>query len=383
MERAFFLKRLDRLFRATPVVAILGPRQCGKTTLALQYAQDRATFFDLENPRDVQRLDEPFLALEGVKGLVVIDEVQRSPNLFKALRVLVDRPTNKARYLILGSASRDLIRQGSETLAGRISFMELPPFSLFEVGSSEWKRLWERGGFPNAFLARSAQQSRDWREAYVSTFLERDIPLLGFQIPPRTLRRFWMMLTVYHGQIFNASEIGRSLGVAHTTVQHYLDILNGTFMVRVLLPWVENINKRLVKSPKIYFRDSGLFLSLLGLESLTALQRHPKLGAAWEGFALEEVVRRHGAREEEVFFWATHGEAELDLLVFQGGRRWGYEFKYADAPRITRSMTQALKDLKLDHLTVVFPGNDSYKLNSMITATGLSHLPDFLGTNKK
>ena len=382
MERAFYLSRLDRLFRAAPVVAILGPLQCGKTTLARQYAKSRAIYFDLENPRDLQRLDEPFLALEGLEGLVVIDEIQRAPGLFKALRVLVDRPKNKARYLILGSASRDLIRQGSETLAGRLSFMELSPFSLFEVGSSDWKRLWDRGGFPNSFLARSAQQSRDWREAYTATFLEQDIPLLGFQIPPRTLRRFWMMLTFYHGQIFNASEIGRSLGVAHTTVQRYLDILNGTFMVRVLLPWVENINKRLVKSPKIYFRDSGLFLSLLGLENLTALQQHPKLGAAWEGFALEEVVRRHGAREEEVFFWATHGEAELDLMVFQGGRRWGYEFKYADAPRVTRSMTQAIQDLRLDHLTVVFPGNDSYKLSPTVTATGLSVLPDRLGPKK-
>lgn len=382
MERASFLGRLDRFFRATPVVAILGPRQCGKTTLARQYAKNRATYFDLENPRDVQRLDEPFLALEGLSGLVVIDEIQRAPDLFKALRVLVDRPKNKARFLILGSASRDLIRQGSETLAGRISFMELSPFALFEVGPLEWRRLWDRGGFPKAFLARSAQQSRDWREAYITTFLEQDIPLLGFQIPPRTLRRFWMMLTFYHGQIFNASEIGRSLGIAHTTVQHYLDILNGTFMVRVLLPWVENINKRLVKSPKIYFRDSGLFHSLLGVESSKAIQGHPKVGASWEGFALEEIVRRHGAREEEVFFWATHGEAELDLLVFQGGRRWGYEFKYADAPRITRSMTQAIHDLRLDHLTVVFPGTDSYKLSPTITATGLSILPESLGTKK-
>lgn len=376
------MRRLDRLFRATSVVAILGPRQCGKTTLARHYSKGRAAYFDLENPRDVQRLDEPFLALEGLEGLVVIDEIQRSPGLFKALRVLVDRPKNKARYLILGRASRDLIRQGSETLAGRVSFMELSPFSLSEVGSGGWKRLWERGGFPTSFLARSSQQSRDWRDAYITTFLEQDIPLLGFQIPPRTLRRFWMMLTFYHGQIFNASEIGRSLGVAHTTVQRYLDILNGTFMVRVLLPWVENINKRLVKSPKIYFRDSGLLLSMLGLESLTALQQHPKLGAAWEGFALEEVVRRHGAREEEVFFWATHGEAELDLLVFQGGQRWGYEFKYADAPRITRSMTNAIADLRLDHLTVVFPGKDSYKLSPTVTATGLTVLPETLGPKK-
>jgi predicted AAA+ superfamily ATPase len=382
MERAYSLRRLDRLFRATSVVAILGPRQCGKTTLARHYSKGRAAYFDLENPRDVQRLDEPFLALEGLEGLVVIDEIQRSPGLFKALRVLVDRPKNKARYLILGRASRDLIRQGSETLAGRVSFMELSPFSLSEVGSGGWKRLWERGGFPTSFLARSSQQSRDWRDAYITTFLEQDIPLLGFQIPPRTLRRFWMMLTFYHGQIFNASEIGRSLGVAHTTVQRYLDILNGTFMVRVLLPWVENINKRLVKSPKIYFRDSGLLLSMLGLESLTALQQHPKLGAAWEGFALEEVVRRHGALEEEVFFWATHGEAELDLLVFQGGHRWGYEFKYADAPRITRSMTNAIADLRLDHLTVVFPGKDSYKLSPTVTATGLTVLPETLGPKK-
>lgn len=299
------------------MVALLGPRHSGKTTLARQYARGRGLVFDLENPRDAQALDQPLLALENASGLVVIDEVQRAPNLFQALRVLVDRPAGKARFLLLGSASRDLLRQSSETLAGRIGYLELTPFDAREVGPDRWERLWERGGFPRSWLARTGQESRDWRNEYISTFLERDVPSLGFQIPPRTLRRFWMMLTFYHGQIFNASEIGRSLGVAHTTVQRYLDILNGTFMVRVLIPWVENIGKRLVKSPKIYFRDSGLLHSLLGVDDKSLLI-HPKLGASWEGFALEEVVRFHQAREEKVFFLEYTRRSRAGLVDLQG-----------------------------------------------------------------
>lgn len=372
MDRKRFTERLTGLFATHPVVALLGPRQCGKTTLAREYAGATAHFFDLENPRDERRLEEPLLALENLSGLVVIDEIQRAPNLFKILRVLADRPKSKTRFLILGSASRDLLQQSAETLAGRIAHLELTPFNAREIGLSKTRRHWLRGGFPRSYLARTDSESGAWRESYVSTFLERDIPSLGFRIPPRTLRRFWMMLAFYHGQIFNGSEMGRSLGVAHTTVRHYLDILEGTFMVRVLTPWVENVGKRLVKSPKIFFRDSGLFHALSNIPDERTLLTHPKLGASWEGYALEETIRFHEARDEEVFFWGTHGDAEVDLLVFRNGQRLGYEFKYGDAPRRTRSMLLALEDLRLDSLTVLHPGKSTYPLGKNITAQGLS-----------
>jgi predicted AAA+ superfamily ATPase len=282
----------------------------------------------------------------------------------------VDRPGNRTRFLILGSASRELIRQGAESLVGRIGFLELPPFSFQEV--EDWRRLWLRGGFPRSFLARSDQASATWLKAYVSTFLERDIPALGIQIPPQALRRFWMMLAHYHGQIFNSSELGRSLGISDTTTRRYLDLLTGTFMVRQLLPWTENLGKRLVKTPKIYFRDSGIFHMLLGLEKGKDIETHPKLGASWEGFALESVLRILDIPPEEAFFWATHNQAELDLMVVKGGKRFGFEFKYTDAPRTTRSMASAMADLGLERLFVVYPGDQRFPLAEKTEAAGLA-----------
>ncbi len=371
---------MRQAFRGHPVVGLLGARQCGKTTLARMFAASEggsATAihrFDLENPDDLARLQNPMLGLRDLEGLIIIDEVQRAPELFPVLRVLVDRAGRhrKNRFLILGRASRDLLRQGSESLAGRIRYLVLPPFSLAEVGKAKLNRLWLRGGFPSSFLAPSEAISVDWRKGYVATYLERDIPSLGFQIPSMALRRFWLMLTHYHGQIFNASEIGRSLGAADTTVRRYLDILAGTFMIRILSPWAENLGKRQVKSPKIYFRDSGLLHTLLGVNSAKMLHLHPKLDASWEGFALEEVIRSRAATSEEVYFWGTHGEAELDLLIIKDGRREGYEFKFADRPTVTRSMRLALRDLKLDALTIIYPGDKAFPMDDGIRAAGLS-----------
>lgn len=378
LSRSFHAEAVRRAFRVNPVVGLLGPRQSGKTTLARRIYADAnrrsgplGAYFDLENPKDQARLDDPLLALGSLKGLVVIDEIQRTPRLFETLRVLVDRKPRPARFLILGSASRDLIRQSSESLAGRISYVELPPFGLHELPRASLSRLWLRGGFPKSFLAPSDRLSLDWREAYIATYLERDLPNLGIQIPARTMRRFWMMLAHYHGQIFNASEIGASLGIAHTTVGRYLDILEGTFMMRRLPAWTENIGKRQVKAPKIFFRDSGLFHALLGVKSEADLSAHPKLGASWEGFALETVIRRLGVPMEKAFYWATHNQAELDLLVFDKSKRLGFEFKYAAAPRLTSSMRIAVRDLNLSSLTVVYPGEESFALAKNVSVVGL------------
>ena len=364
------------------VVALLGPRQSGKTTLARQVVRsgflpcdESLNYFDLEDPAHVERLTTPMLALQGLGGLVVIDEIQRRPELFPVLRVLADREGFRGRFLVLGSASRDLIRQGAESLAGRIQFVDVLPFSLRETGLADTEKLWLRGGFPPAFLADSEEASWAWRDAYVRTFLERDIPALGIRIPPAGLRRFWTMLAHYHGQIFNASEIGKSLGVADTTANRYLDILSGTFMVRRLSPWFENLGKRQVKRPKIYFRDSGILHRLLGIPGTGDLVTHPKLGASWEGFALEQVIRSSGASEEETFFWGVHGQAELDLLLFVRGRRIGYEVKYTDAPKVTASQRRALELLGLDSLTIVVPGKARYPLDERIRVVGLQGLP--------
>ncbi len=374
MDRPTYLLQIRNQFKVHPVVGILGPRQCGKTTLARQFEASKAAGtqverFDLEDPAHLARLENPKLALEGLSGLVIIDEIQRRPDLFPVLRVLADRPASKTRFLILGSASRDLIRQGAESLAGRFGCIELPPFSLQEV--DDWRRLWYRGGFPRAYLARTEQDSGSWLKSYISTFLERDIPALGIQIPPPTIRRFWMMLAHYHGQLFNASELGRSFGISDTTARRYLDLLAGTFMMRQLTPWHENLSKRQVKTPKIYFRDSGLFHSLLGLEKGSAIRNHPKLGASWEGFALESVLRTFDIPSEEAYFWGTHNQAELDLMVFKGGRRYGFEFKYADAPRITPSMRMAMADLGLERLYCVHPGEQRFPLDERMEAVGL------------
>ena len=373
-KREHYLQQIEQHFRVHSVCAILGPRQVGKTTLARMFAQEKSNnqvrFFDLENALDLKRLENPMLALSSEPDkLIIIDEIQLRPDLFPAIRVLVDDPTCKRKLLILGSASRDLIRQSSETLAGRIGYIELPPFSLSETGNLN--KLWVRGGFPLSYLASQESDSFLWRQNYITTFLERDIPNLGFNIPSRQLLRFWMMLTHYHGQTFNSSEIARSLGVSDQTVRRYLDILVGTFMMRELIPWTENIQKRQVRSPKIYFRDSGILHALLNIHNATDLDVFPRLGAFWEGFALEEIIKFYELRSEECFFWGTQADAELDLFVMQHGKRLGFEFKYADVPKTTKSMHIALQDLKLDHLTIIYPGKETFALTDKITAYGL------------
>lgn len=378
IDRPRYLQQIRLQSDVHPVVAILGPRQCGKTTLARMYAdrfvKEAVTRFDLEDPTHLSRLESPKLALGSLQGLVIIDEVQRSPGLFEVLRVLVDREKNPARFLILGSASRDLIRQSSETLAGRIGYIELPPFSLDEVGKNNIAKLWFAGGYPPSYLAETEQAGATWRKAYISTFLERDIPSLGFSIPPAALRRFWMMLAHYHGQTVNYSELGRSFGATDNTVRRYLDLLSSTFMIRQLPPWYENIKKRQVKAPKIYIRDSGIFHTLLGMDHYEALQFHPKLGASWEGFAIEMIIRQYRADQGECYFWSSYGRAELDLLIFHGSRRIGLEIKHTDAPKITRSLRMAQEDLKIDELYIVYPGKERFPLDRGIQAAGLETL---------
>jgi predicted AAA+ superfamily ATPase len=393
MNREKYLEAITTQFRVHEVCAILGPRQVGKTTLAKMYVeqhfQNNAHFFDLENPADLERLENPMLAFQSIsQELIVIDEIQLRPNLFPILRVLVDATRvplgekvsdeirkKQKKFLILGSASRDLIRQSSETLAGRIGYIELPPFTLSEVQDS--MQLWLRGGFPNSYLAHTEADSYVWRRSYIATFLERDIPNLGFDVPAIQMRRFWLMLVHYHGQTFNASEISRSLGVSDHTVRKYLDILAGTFMVRELVPWFESIQKRQVKSPKIYFRDSGILYALIELTTQDQLYVHPRLGAFWEGFALEQIIDACDATPEECFFWATQADAELDLLIIKNNKRIGFEIKYSDAPKTTKSMRIALQDLKLDQLIVVYPGDQHYPLDSKITVYGLKVITQY------
>ncbi len=365
---------LTKFLKSYPIVAILGPRQCGKTTLSRQFSSrwpSSVTAFDLENPRDAQRLQDPLLALEDAEGLVIIDEIQRSPDLFPVLRVLADRSPG-TKYLILGSASRDLIRQSSESLAGRISYVEMGGFSLRHVGVKNIERLWIRGSFPRSFLAPSEAASYRWRQDFIATFLERDIPQLGIAIPAKSLGRFWKMLAHYHGQIFNASEIGQSLGFSDHTAQRYLDLLSGTFMVRQLRPWHYNTKKRIIKRPKIYFRDTGILHALLSLEGKKDVVSHPKLGASWEGFALEEVIGSMHVREDEAFFWGVHTGAELDLVFEKKGKLFGIEVKYAQAPSLTPSMRSALAELSLKHIWVVYPGREAYPLSRSVTVIPLA-----------
>ncbi|MDH4275759.1 MAG: ATP-binding protein, partial [Gammaproteobacteria bacterium] len=332
------------------------------------------TNFDLEDPTHLARLQDPMLALQDLHGLIIIDEVQRTPRLFEVIRVLVDREPRRARFLILGSASRDLIQQSSETLAGRISHIELTPFLATEVGKTDVKKLWTRGGYPLSFLAKSETVSGQWRKAYITTYLERDIPALGIQIPAATLRRFWMMLTHYHGQVVNYSELGRSFGIADTTARKYIDILAATYMIRQLPPWFENLKKRQVKSPKIYLRDSGILHTLLGVEDGKSLNFHPKLGASWEGFAIEQIIHKFGAEEGECYFWSAYGRAEIDLLLIKNGKRLGFEIKHTSTPKITTSLLTAQQDLALDETLIVFPGKESFPLSPTIRAVGLEAL---------
>jgi uncharacterized protein len=373
IERPFYLHKLMTAVRRSPVTALLGPRQCGKTTLARQFAEGQKTiYFDLESQPDRQRLTNPELVLGGIEGIAILDEIQEMPELFKALRVLVDRSSGKGRFVVLGSASPHIVKRVSETLAGRVEFVELSGFDLQETGSEFGDRLWLRGGFPRAFLNDSDDDSLAWREGFVRTFLERDIPQLGISIPAAAMRRFWTMLAHFHGQTWNASELARSMSLTDKTVRSYLDILTATFMVRQLQPWHENLGKRQVKAPKIYLRDSGLLHTLLNLPDRHSLLGHPRLGASWEGFALEQTLRI--LRPTEAYFWSTHSGAELDLFFLHRGRRLGIDFKFSEAPRVTKSLHSALEALQLDHLWLVYPGSHDYPVNEHITVYPLKHL---------
>ncbi len=378
IERPHHVGMVRRLLSEQRVVALLGTRQVGKTTLARQVARSYGAgvgYFDLESSRDLAKLADPLLALEPLRGLVVLDEVQRRPDIFPTLRVLADRPRG-ARFLVLGSASPELLRQTSETLAGRIAFHHLDGLSLREVGSRRASDLWLRGGFPRSFVAKTLGTSLRWRHDLVSTYLERDLPQLGIRVPSTTMLRFWTMLAHVHGQILNWSELGRSMAVTDATVRHYVDVLASTFMVRVLPPWHENLAKRQVKAPKIYIRDSGILHALLDIETMHALEQHPKIGASWEGFCVESLITQLGARPEQCYFWATHAGAELDLLVVAKGRRKGFEIKRTVSPQVTPSMRAALRDLKLDSLDVIHAGQDTFPLARKIRAVSLSRLGD-------
>jgi len=377
IERKQEVETIQGLLRRHPVVGMIGARQVGKTTLArllIEKTKGPSSYFDLENPEDLARIADPMLALKELGGLVVIDEIQRQPNLFPVLRVLVDRPKSAAHFLVLGSASPDLLRQSAETLAGRISYHEFGGFSLEEVGVENHMQRWLRGGFPRSYLARTHAESGEWCRGFIRTFLERDLPQLGITIRSTTLRRFWTMLANYHGQIWNASEFARSFGVADTTVRNYLDLTISALVIRQLSPWHENISKRQVKAPKIYIADSGVLHALLGLRTLQDLEGHPKVGASWEGFVLEQVTHRLAARADECFFWATHGGAELDLLVVRGQQRLGFEIKRTTSPQVTPSMRYALSDLHLRSLDVIHAGERTFPMDKKIRAVAFTRL---------
>lgn len=371
VKRLALLSQIRHALRRSRVVALIGPRQSGKTTLARQIVPpDSPRYFDLEEPTSLARLAEPMTALAPLRGVIVIDEVQRRQDLFPMLRVLADRRPLSARFLILGSASPELLRQSSESLAGRMETITLPGFTLAEVGARALNRHWLRGGFPRSFLARTHEDSLRWRNEFIQTFLERDLPQLGVSIPAQALRRFWAMVAHYHGNIWNAAEPARSLGVSEPTVRRYLDLLTGVFLVRQLPPWHENLGKRQVKAPKVYVRDSGLLHALLGVRTDAELLHHPKCGASWEGYAIEEALNL--VQPDDAYFWATHQGAELDLLLLKDGRRFGMEIKRTDAPTLTPSMRIALDDLRLEHLIVLYPGMRRYPLSARVTAVPLA-----------
>lgn len=371
IQRPADLAQIRGALRRSRVVALVGPRQCGKTTIARQFvAPDSSNYFDLEDPASLSRLSEPEIALRPLKKLVVLDEIQRRPEIFPLLRVLADRKPLPARFLVLGSASPELLRQSSETLAGRLEVIALEGFRLSDVGAAAQTRHWIRGGFPLAYTARTEADSLTWRRQFLQTSLERDLPQLGITIPAVSLRRFWTMLAHYHGQIWNAAELARGMALGETTVRRYLDLMSGVFMIRQLQPWHQNLAKRQVKAPKIYVRDSGLLHAVLGIPDRRELESHPKVGASWEGYAVEEVLKSY--RPDEAYFWATHNGAQLDLLLFKGSRRIGVECKRADAPTLTPSMRIAMKDLKLDQLYVLYPGERSYSLAKNIEVRPLT-----------
>jgi predicted AAA+ superfamily ATPase len=376
LPRDHHQETVERLLKRYRVVALLGARQVGKSTLARSIAarfRGPSEYLDLERASSLRALESPETFLEGKRGLVVLDEVQRRPELFPTLRVLADEP-NGARFLVLGSASPELLRQASETLAGRVAFHHLTPFDVSEVGINRQRRLWLRGGFPDSFTAHSDAESADWRRNFIRTFIERDLPQLGVRVPATTLSRFWAMVAHVHGQTLNWSELGRSMGVGDNAIRHYVDTLAQTYVLRVLPPWHENISKRQVKSPKVWVADSGLLHSLLDIETFTALERHPKLGASFEGHCIEQVIQHLGARPEQCFFWATQAGAELDLLIVRGNERRGFEVKYSDAPSLTPSMRSALEDLKLASLDVLYPGTKTYSLHAKVRAVPIARL---------
>ena len=373
IARTALRTRIAAALQRSRGVVLVGPRQVGKTTLARSFvAAGDANYFDLEDPRVEAQFEAPMLVLERLQGLVVIDEVQRAPELFKALRVLLDRDAAPAKFLLLGSASPGLLRQSSESLAGRVETIEIGGFTLQETGAAAQAALWLRGGFPRSYLAASGADSRRWRQSFTGAFLERDLPQLGINVPAPAMRRFWIMLAHLNGQVWNAADPARSLGVNESTVRRHLDWLTQTFMVRQLQPWFENLGKRQVKAPKIYFRDTGLLHELLGIADEAALLAHPRSGASWEAFALEQMLRI--AAPDEAWFWATHGGAELDLFMLKDGRRVGVEFKRMDAPRLTPSMRTALHDLRLDALYAVYPGTRRYALAEKVEAVPLAEL---------
>jgi predicted AAA+ superfamily ATPase len=379
IARERHLERLSWLFQTFPVVAILGARQVGKTTIARALGQRwgrPVTRFDLESAADLALLADPELTLGPLQGLVILDEIQRRPELFPLLRVLADRPDSDTKFLVLGSASPDLLRQTSESLAGRIGYHRLHGLALDETGPATLDRLWLRGGFPRSFLAPGEAESFEWRRSFLQTFLERDLPQLGIRTPAETLRRFWSMVAHYHAQTWNGAEIARAFGVGESSVRRYLDLLTDALVLRQLPPWHANVSKRQVRSPKVFVEDSGLLHALLGIESANDLAGHPKVGASWEGFLIKEIVERLNARKEECFFWATHSGAELDLLIVSGQRRLGFEVKRTSTPRLTRSMAEVQEDLGLERIDVIHAGDRTFSLARNVRAVAASQLLD-------
>ncbi len=366
---------LERALARSKIVVLAGPRQCGKTTLAREFlGPDSINYFDLEDPASLMRLEEPMTALQNLTGLIVIDEVQRRPDLFPVLRVLVDRADNPAKFLILGSASGQLLRQTSESLAGRLERITISGFSLAELGSETEQNLWLRGGFPLSYLAKNDEDSSIWRKQFIQSLLEQDLPQWGVGTPAQALLRFWTMLAHYHGQTWNAAEPARALGVSEPTTRKHLDLLTDAFMVRQLQPYLANIRKRQVKSPKIYIRDSGLLHSLLGITSEKSLLTNPKIGASWEGFVIEQILSREP--HDHAFFWATHQKAEIDLILQKDTTLFGVEIKRTDSPRLTPSIKNAISDLGLEKVVIVYPGTKRFPISDRVEAVPLRMIAD-------
>ncbi len=371
IERNFHERNLHDLLDEYPVVGLIGARQVGKTTIARNIArrwQGETHYFDLESSFDLTRLSDPMLALSSLTGLIVLDEVHRAPQLFKTIRMLADRVTNAAKFLILASASGSLLRQSGESLAGRIAYYELAGLNLSEVGIANSDNLWLKGGFPKSFTASNHAKSFRWRRNFIRTFLEQDIPRLGITIPSMTIERFWMMVAHYHAQVWNGSEIGRAFGMSHTSVRRYLDLLESTYMLRCLKPWLGNIKKRQVKSPKVYIRDSGILHGLLGVRDFQELNFHPKVGASWEGYIIDTLIQELGLEDRDCYFWATHSGAEIDLIVNTAGQLRGFEVMRTMSPRITPSMRSALDDLQLKRIDIIYPGDKKFALSKRISA---------------